>query len=128
MDFPKSGEASTYSDYFVGRRTASGDRYSHDGYTAAVLPQSRWYALPMGTLLQLAYMGRRVVVKVNDRGAGKIVKGKADEGRVLDLSRAAMACLKGVATDSITDANAGVIDLVDIRIMPPMTALGPVKP
>ena len=73
-------------------------------------------------------MGRRVIVKVNDRGAGKIIKAKADEGRVLDLSRAAMAYLKGVATSSITDANAGVIDLADIRIMPPMTAPGPVKP
>ncbi len=72
-------------------------------------------------------MGRKVIVKVNDRGAGKIVKGKADEGRVLDLSRAAMASLKGMPTSSITDANAGVIDLADIRILPPRTALGPVQ-
>jgi rare lipoprotein A len=128
MSFPTSGEASTYSDYFKGRRTASGDIYSHDEYTAALLPQSRWFALPMGTRLQLIYMGRTVVVKINDRGAGKIVKGKADEGRVLDLSRAAMAYLKGMSTSSVTDANAGVIYLADIRIMPPGTALGPVKP
>lgn len=28
---PSSGEASTYSDFFVGKNTASGVRYQHDG-------------------------------------------------------------------------------------------------
>jgi rare lipoprotein A len=127
MSFPISGEASTYSDYFKGRLTANGDIYSHDAYTAALLPRSHWYSLPMGTRLGLLYMGRTVVVKVNDRGEGKIVDGKADERRVLDLSRAAMAYLKGMPASSITDSNAGVIQLTDIRIMPQNTALGPVK-
>lgn len=121
------GEASTYSDYFKGRRTANGDIYSHDEYTAALLPKSRWFVLPMGTCLQLTYLGRKVVVKVNDRGAGKIVNGKADERRVLDLSRAAMAYLKGIPTVLINDSNAGVIQLTDIRIVPPDTTPGPVK-
>jgi rare lipoprotein A len=84
--------------------------------------------VPTGTRLQLTCLGRKAVVKVNDRGAGKIVNGKADERRVLDLSRAAMAYLQGIPTSLITDASAGLIQLTDIRIVPQNTALGPVKP
>ncbi len=72
-------------------------------------------------------------MKVNDRGAGKTIKDKAtgekitvDDGRVLDLSRAAYAYLIGKATNTITNANAGVIDLEGILIVPPSTPFGPV--
>lgn len=121
MAFPTSGEASTYSDYFKGKRTSNGDIYSHEEYTAALLPKSRWYDLPMGTHLRLTYMGRQVVVKVNDRGAG------AGINRVLDLSRAAMAYLLGQSVSNITDANAGVIQLKNIEVVSLETKLGPVE-
>jgi rare lipoprotein A len=125
---PKSGEASTYSDYFVGRMTSNGEIYSHEGYTAALLPKSRWYAVSMGTRLRVSYLSRQVVVKVNDRGAGKKFKnGKADERRVLDLSRAAMAYLTGRSASQITDESAGVIQLSNIEIVPPATPLGPIR-
>ncbi len=124
MGFPTNGEASTYSDYFVGRRTANGEIYSHEDYTAALLPKSRWYLLPLGTCLKLSCKGLKVVVKVNDRGAGKIINGIADERRVLDLSRAAMAYLSG---KSVTDSNAGMINLDNICIMSANTPLVPVN-
>lgn len=90
---PTSGLASTYADHFdaPGRlptKTATGEAYTHLGYTAALLPRVRWYAVPMGTLLRLGCDGRQVVVKVNDRGAGD-----GTMARVLDLSRAAYAYL-----------------------------------
>ncbi len=55
---PTSGLASTYADHFdvPGRpalKTATGEPYSHLGYTAALLPRARWCAVPMGTLLRL---------------------------------------------------------------------------
>ncbi len=124
MGFPKHGEASTYSDFFQGKTTYNGDTYNHEKYTAALLPKSRWHALHMGTLLKLTYHGRKVVVKVNDRGAGKIVDGHADGSRVLDLSRAAYAYLIGKKVTEVTDDNAGVIQLDDIKIVPPTTRLG----
>jgi rare lipoprotein A len=127
MTFPVTGEASTYSDYFIGKKTSNGDTYSHDAFTAALLPKSRWYALPMGTKLKVTYQNREIVVKVNDRGAGKVVGGKADEIRVLDLSRAAMANLLGKRTAEITDKNAGVLFLSSIQLMPDDTPTGPVK-
>lgn len=134
MGFPDSGKASTYADMFGGRPTSSGDIYSHNDYTAALLPRERWYDLPMGTHLRLTYQGRQIIVKVNDRGAGKTTKDKAtgkritvDDGRVLDLSRAAYAYLIGRAANTITDANAGVIQLEGILVVQPSTQLGPVS-
>ena len=120
---PTTGEASTYSDWFVNKRTASGDIYTHEGYTAALLPQARWYVVPMGTLLRLSCKGRSVVVKVNDRGAG-------DGGllRVLDLSRAAYAELAGLPVGAVTDRSAGTLRLSAITVVPAGTALGPTKP
>ena len=118
---PISGQASTYSDYFKGRLTSSGEPYSHAGYTAALLPKERWHAVPLGTLVRLTYNGRVVVVKVNDRGAGD-----GTMARVLDLSRAAYAYLINRTLDSVTDANAGVIQLSLIEIVPPGTPVGPV--
>ena len=133
MGFPDSGKASTYADMFGGRSTSNGDIYSHNEYSAALLPRERWYDLPMGTRLRLTYQGRQIVVKVNDRGAGKTTKDKAtgkritvDDGRVLDLSRAAYAYLIGRAVNTITDANAGVIELDAILVVPPATQLGPI--
>lgn len=127
MTYPSNGDASTYSDFFVGKKTSNGDIYTHADYTAALLPKSRWHSLPMGTRLQITYKKRSVVVKVNDRGAGKIVNGVADLHRVLDLSRAAMAYLMSTTTDAITDSNAGILFLENIVEVPVTTPLGPVK-
>ena len=97
----------------------------HEGYSAALLPQARWYAVPLGTLLKVSYAGRSVVVKVNDRGKGDR---EGSLARVLDLSRAAFAYLKGLPAATITDQNAGVLQLSAIAIAVPGTPLGPVSP
>ncbi len=70
------------SYYSQGTRTASGERFNPNGYTAA----SR--TLPFGTMLRLTNPrnGRSVVVRVNDRGP--FVR-----GRSLDVARGAAAAL-----------------------------------
>jgi rare lipoprotein A len=75
---PMTGVASYYGREFNHRRTANGERYLPTELTAA----HRW--LPFGTRLRVTNLdnGRRVVVRVNDRGPYA-------KGRVLDLSRAA---------------------------------------
>ena len=70
------GHASWYGNQFHGRRTANGEIFNQNAFTAAS-PR-----LAFGTLLRVTYGGRQVVVRINDRGP--FVR-----GRVLDLSRAA---------------------------------------
>ena len=74
----RTGVASYYHASLHGHRTANGERYNHDALTAA------HRSLPFGTLLRVtsAHNGRRVLVRVNDRGP--FVR-----GRQLDLSGAA---------------------------------------
>ena len=73
----------------------------------------------MGTKLLLSYHGRKVVVTVNDVGAGK-----EGEDRVLDLSHAAMEYLRGYP---VTDRTAGLLPLDSIQIIGSWTELGPQK-
>lgn len=70
------------SYYSSGRRTASGEHFNPNGYTAA----SR--TLPFGTRLRLTNprTGRTVTVRVNDRGP--FVR-----GRSLDVARGAARAL-----------------------------------
>lgn len=72
------GVASYYADRFHGRRTASGERYDRNAFTAA------HRRLPFGTHVQVINLdnGNTVDVRINDRGP--FVK-----GRVIDLSHAA---------------------------------------
>lgn len=73
------GMASFYAKKFHGRFTASGQRYTNEGFTAA------HSLLPFGTKLKVTNLRnkRSVVVTVNDRGAFH------GYGRIIDLSRAA---------------------------------------
>ncbi len=127
-DLPRTGIASTYSDSFQpdpskpGLRTATGEHYSHLGFTAAIMPHARWYVVPMGTLLRLKSNGRCVVVKLNDRGGGN-----GTMARVLDLSHAAYAHLAGVPVSTVSDRSAGLLTLDDIETTPAGTPLGPVS-
>ncbi len=74
----QSGVASYYAASLHGNRTANGERYNHSALTVA------HRSLPFGTLLRVtsAHNGRRVLVRVNDRGP-------FIQGRQLDLSGAA---------------------------------------
>lgn len=69
------GVASYYHRSLHGNLTANGERYNHNAMTVA------HRSLPFGTVLRVedARTGRRIMVRVNDRGP--FVR-----GRVLDLS------------------------------------------
>ena len=84
------GVASYYHASLHGRPTANGERYNHYGLSVA------HRSLPFGTLLRVEapHSGRRVLVRVNDRGP-------FIQGRQLDLSGGAADVLgmrhRGVA-------------------------------
>lgn len=69
-------KVSWYGPGFHGHKTASGERFNKNAYTAA----HRNY--PFGTKLRLTYKGKSVIVRINDRGP--FVK-----SRQLDISQAA---------------------------------------
>jgi len=71
------GKASWYGGKFHGRKTANGEIFDLTKFTAA----SR--TLPLGTYVLVVNLenGRRVVVRINDRGPYV-------EGRIIDLSMA----------------------------------------
>lgn len=73
-----SGVASYYADKFHGRKTASGEIFDQNKFTAA----HRTY--PFGTIVRVTNKanGKSVQVRINDRGP--FVK-----GRIIDLSLAA---------------------------------------
>jgi len=77
-----SGDACYYAKKFEGRRTASGELFRHDRFTAA------HRHLPLGTvvLVRSRATGNEVVLRINDRGpfGGKFV---------IDLTRAAAEAL-----------------------------------
>lgn len=81
-DFKQVGRASWYGGRFVGRRTASGERYNMNAMTAA------HKTLPLASYVRVTNMTNHkvVVVKINDRGPYV-------RGRVIDLSYAAAKML-----------------------------------
>lgn len=102
-----TGTASYYADRFTGKRTASGEAYDPEDFTAA------HRSLPFGTHVRVTDMQSRrsVIVRVNDRGPwGK--------GRIIDISRAAARELglirRGHGRVQLTPANArGIEDRTD---------------
>jgi rare lipoprotein A len=83
--YVETGEASWYGRPYHGRRTASGEIFDMYQMTAA------HRTLPFGTWVQVENRanGRRVKVRINDRGPFK-------SRRVLDLSYAAARVLGGI--------------------------------
>ena len=73
-----AGVAAWYGEGFQGRKTASGELFDLNGYTAAHL------TLPFGTCVRVRHVcnGRCVIVRINDRGP-------YGGGRIIDLSQAA---------------------------------------
>lgn len=78
----QTGLASVYSEHLNGEKTASGERYSSAGLTAA------HRTLPLGAEIRVTNLdnGRSVQVRVNDRGPHV-------PGRIVDLSSRAAATL-----------------------------------
>lgn len=56
---PESGQAGIYADMFAGQKTSNGDVFDQKGYTAALLPRSRWHAAPLGTQVGLTHDGKK---------------------------------------------------------------------
>jgi rare lipoprotein A len=91
------GSASYYADSLSGRKTASGEPYRPERFTAA------HRSLPFGSVLRVTRVqgGQVVYVKVTDRGP------YGPRGRILDLSRA--------AADELGMLRAGVVKVrVDV--------------
>jgi len=78
----ESGRVSWYGRRFHGRRTASGERFDMNAFTAA------HPSLPFGTVVRVrnAETGKEVEVRINDRGPHV-------RGRIIDVSRAAAQAL-----------------------------------
>ena len=76
--YKTEASASYYHDKFNGRKTASGEKFNNDLFTAA------HRKFPFGTMLKVTNIasGKYVVVVVNDRGP-------FTKGREIDLSRKA---------------------------------------
>ncbi len=74
----KKGKATYYASYFHGRRTASGEVFSNNKFTAA------HRTLPFGTFVTVTNLsnGNTVQVKINDRGPH-------NKAFIIDVSQAA---------------------------------------
>ncbi|MEN9949621.1 MAG: hypothetical protein RLY85_373 [Bacteroidota bacterium] len=88
------GVASFYSDWFVGKKTSSGEKFSQKKMTCA------HNTLPIGTRVRVTELksGKSVVVRVNDRL-------HRNNPRLVDLSKAAASQLgfrkKGIIKVSV---------------------------
>lgn len=96
--FVQCGRASWYGGKFHGRKTASGEVYDQYGMTAA------HKTLPLGTWVKVINEenGRRVVVKVNDRGpfvSGRIIDLSYTAAKELDMLDAGTARVTVIALD-----------------------------
>lgn len=83
----EEGTASYYSTGFNGKRTASGEIFNKNAYTAA------HNTFPFGTLLRVTNLSNNesVEVTVNDRGPFA-------KGRIIDLSEAAARAIGMIQT------------------------------
>lgn len=80
--YDETGLASWYGPQFHGRPTATGERFDMNALTAA------HKTLPLPSLVEVTNIanGRRIVVRVNDRGPFV-------DGRIIDLSRGSAEAL-----------------------------------
>jgi rare lipoprotein A len=80
---PQTGEASWYGAQHRGKRTASGEIFDQELFTAA------HRTLPFGSMIKVTNLanGKSVNVKINDRGPFR-------EDRIIDLSQAAANALE----------------------------------
>jgi len=94
----QTGKASFYADSFEGSRTANGDKYRANKFTAA------HKTLPFGTVVKVTNLANKesVNVTINDRGPYV-------EGRVIDLSKAAAEKLN-FFNQGIADVTIEVVD------------------
>ncbi len=95
------GRASYYGEDFHGRRTASGEKFDINKYTAA------HRTLPFGTRVKVTNLmnGKSVILKINDRGPHvktRIIDLSKIAARVIDLMKYGAA---RVSIEVVTDPN-----------------------
>ena len=118
LGFVQTGEASWYGTKFHGRKTSSGEPYNMYAMTAA------HKSLPLPTYVEVRHLenGRKVIVKVNDRGP-------FHPGRIIDLSYAAAHKLGISATGTgpveIRAINTSGLDLNTASVVLPESGGGP---
>jgi peptidoglycan lytic transglycosylase len=115
--FTEEGIASWYGTKFHGRKTSSGEPYNMYAMTAA------HKSLPLPTYVEVTHKGngRKIIVKVNDRGP-------FHKGRIIDLSYAAARKLgvsgTGTGPVSIRVINTGALDLKTDAVVLPVPSSG----
>lgn len=119
--YDQVGYATWYGDE-SGNRTANGERYRADWITAAHT------TLPLPTYVEVTSLdtGKRIIVRVNDRGPF------AGGGRIIDLSRGAAEALgirkQGVAPVRVRVVQPSAKDRERLREGKPARSLDPVPP
>ncbi len=108
-----TGRASYYGDFFHGRRTASGEKFDIQKFTAA------HRTLPFGTRVKVTNLhnNKSVILKINDRGPHV-------KTRIIDLSKAAARAIDlmryGAAKVAIE-----VLNRTDLALGPVKSITGP---
>ncbi len=97
---PQTGKASYYAKRFEGRRTANGERFSHDSLTAA------HKTLPFGTIVKVTCLRNDsvVVVRINDRlprHSSRIIDLTQRAARQLNMIRPGIVKVKLELLDSL---------------------------
>ena len=102
-----TGGATFYSDSFHGKKTANGERYNKNEFTAA------HRSLPLGTIVRVTNLsnGNNLLVRINDRGPGK-------KKLILDVSRAAASKLNMIRRGVISVQVEVVADKRGIPVLP----------
>jgi len=97
------GEASWYGPGFSGRRTASGDVFDEEKFTAA------HKTIPLGSRARVTNLanGKSIEVEINDRGPYV-------HGRIIDLSQAAAHAL-GIIDRGTAKVRVDVLPELDVR-------------
>lgn len=103
QQFSKIGLASYYGKKFNGKKTANGEKFNMNEFTAA------HRTLPFNSLVKVTNLknGKSVVVRVNDRGPGS-------KSRIIDLSKGAAEKI-GMISNGIVKVKIELIDPNDIN-------------
>ncbi len=95
---PADAQTGMASYYKSGKRTANGERFNPNGYTAA------HRSLKFGTKVRVTNLrtGRSVIVRINDRGP-------FIRGRIIDLSYGAAKAV-GLQSSGVAKVRVAVLD------------------
>lgn len=114
-DYSARGVASWYGEPFHGRKTANGERFDKNRLSAAHT------TLPLPSLVEVTNLenGRRLVLRVNDRGPFV-------GDRLIDLSEAAAEEL-GFKEDGLAEVEVRFVRLADAAGEPPRPSTAPTR-